>query len=376
MRGGVLPDWRIKELIEQGVIIGADPGQVNTSSLDLRVGLDKWKLIGSFLPLEGQKIEDVLKWRSIVDDRSTKKDFFVDFLQPYLIKLRESLNLPRSLSGKLFNKSGRARIGTSVKGMTNGTPQFDSIRPGYEGPLYAEVTATSFPIVVYAEETPIPQIRFYEGSPQPISGSELELLLKNHPILTDNEGNPSYNNKEKDEIVRTGKLTFTADLSRDDLIAYVAKRDRRTIDLSKSGEYHPSEFFESITPFTGEERIVTIHPGDFVLIKSKQNIRLPPTVAAEIDEYSPELGDMRSHYAGLINASHGYDPENNNTPSNIVFEIRSRDTPINIQDGQALARFNIYRMLDEPEGRYMDKRSTDFGDLKSILPSVFNKNND
>lgn len=373
MKRGVLPDWRIKKLIKEGAIKNVDINLVNPSSLDLRIGLNKWKMQGSFLPLSGQKIEEILKSKNFVDDSSSNQRFYVEYFQPYIMKLVESLDLPETISAKMFNKSGRGRIAIAAKGLTDGTPLFDTIRNGYSGNLYSEITATGFPIVINAGETCIPQIRFYEGNPEPISGSDLELLLRKYPILTDDKGNPSYNEEEKKEMIRTGKLTFTADIPKEGLLAYVANRDRRTLDLSKSGAYLPEMYYNEVkTPFN-PGGFIKIHGEEFVLINSKQNIRLPPNVAAEIDEYTPELGDMKSHYAGLINASHGYDPKNPNIPSHIVFEIRARDIPVIIQDNQALAKFNLYNMLDEPEETYMSRRSTGFGDLKSILPGVFKK---
>lgn len=373
MKRGVLPDWRIKELIRDGVIQNADESLVNPSSLDLRVNFHKWKLIGSFLPLPGQKIESLLKSAEIVDDHSSKKGFYVEFLQPYAMSLVESLDLPTTISAKMFNKSGRGRIAVASKGLTDGMPQFDFVRNGYKGKLYSEITSTAFPLVVNAHETAIPQIRFYEGNPEPISGSDLEILLRNYPLLTNDEGKRSYNEEEKDEMVRTGKLTFTAEIPREGLLAYKASKDRRTLDLSRRNFYIPGKYYEEIRLIPGKSRSIILYPGDFVMINSKQNVRLPPTVAAEIDDYSPELGDMRSHYAGLINASHGYDPKDPNVPSRIVFEIRARDIPIIIRDNQALAKFNLYHMLGEPEEMYMGKRSTDFNNLESILPNIFKK---
>jgi len=363
MKSGVIPDWRIKELIEKGVIRNADTSLINASSLDLRVGFDKWKLLGSFLPLPGQKIEEALRLREIADAHdATKERFYV-----------ESLDLPTNVSAKIFNKSGRGRIGVSLRGLTDGTPEFGVVTGGYKGDIFAEVSSTSFPIVINAGQTAIPQIRFYEGTPEPMSGSELELLLRSHPILTDDRGRPSYNQQERGQMIRTGKLAFTADISRRGLVAYVALRDKRTLDLVKRDFYLPEEFFAKELRQGKGQRGVLIHPGDFVLIKSREHIRLPPHVAGEIDEYSEECGDIRAHYAGLINASHGYDPEGTNTPSSIVFEIRARDVPIFIQHGQRLARFNLYNMLDEPEQKYMERRSTNFSDLRSILPNIFKK---
>src|SRR3989344_5735051 len=373
MKSGVLPDWRIKELIKEGIIIGADPALVNTSSLDLRVGSKRWKLLGSFLPLPGQRVEDALASRSIVDDYSEKENFYVDYLQQYIMKLVEQLKLPDSISARVFNKSRRGRIGVSLRALTDGTPHFDVIRRGYEGDIYAEISSTAFPLVIYSGQTAIPQIRFYEGDIEPISGSQLELLLKSHPILTDNKGERTYTKTEQDEMIRTGKLAFTANISKSGLLAYVAGRDRRTLDLSKQGFYTPEEYYKEVRSTDGKNSILIIHPGDFALVRSKENIRLPPSVAAEIDEYSPTLGDMKSSYANLINSTHGFDPDGSNTPSCVVFEIRARDQPVIIQDCQKIAVFSLYPMLAEPEGRYMNVRSTDFSDLRSILPSEFKK---
>lgn len=372
-RGEVLPDWKIKELIEQEVIIGADTSLINPSSLDLRLGMEKWKLLGSFLPLDGQTIEEVLQSRRVLDEKEDKKEgFYIDKSQPYLFKLVESLNLPSSLTARIHNKSGRGRIGISTKGLVDRVSRFDNIPAGYSGNIYAEICTTAFPIMIDGGKSAIPQIRFYNGEPQPIGGSDLDLLLRKHPVLTDSEGNHSYTDVQREEIFKTGKLTFHADLS-DKILVYRANRDNRTLVLSETNHYIPEEFFEAEMRRDNSQNKVLIHPGDFVLIKSKEHIRLPPEFAAEISDYSTDLGDLKSHYAGLVNSGHGYDPKNPNVPSYIVFEVRARDLPAVIQDGQSLAKFEIHRMFGMPEQSYMSKRSTDYNDLRSILPSNFKK---
>ena len=372
-RGEILPDWKIKELMQKGVIIDANESLINPSSLDLRLGMIKWKLLGSFLPSGNRKIESELEISGIVDGvNRTKEEYYVDTSHPYLMKLVESLDLPESLTARIHNKSGRGRIGIAIKGLVDRVSRFDHIPAGYKGKLYAEVCATTFPIVTRSGETAIPQIRFYNGEPQPLQGIDLDLLLRETPILTDEKGNPSYSKREKSEIISTGELTFHADLS-SDLLVYKAIRDRKTIVLSERGKYNVEDFFEPVMRRPDRGGVVVVHPGDFVLVKSKENIRLPPEIAAEISEYSSELGDFRTHYAGLINAGHGYNPDSTNIPSYILFEVRARDVPVVLQDGQRLAKFEIHKMLDLPEQSYMAKRSTDFNDLKSFLPGVFKK---
>ncbi len=369
MERGVLPDWRMKELIADGVIVGADENLVNTSSLDLRVSPDKWKLVGSFLPLPGQSVQEALTSKHIVDIASRKPDFYIENGQPYLMKLMESLNLPKTISAKIFNKSGRARVGVELRTLTEWASHFDVVPGGYKGDLYAEISATAFPLVI-DPGIAMPQIRFYEGNPEPLMGSRLERLLDKHPILTDDKGKPAYTEQEREEMIRTGKLTFTADLSQEGLLAYIAKRDNRAFDLSKKGFYLPEDYFQKIVPEKGNGSMLTIHHDDFVLIKSKQHIRLPPSVCAEIDPYTSELGDMKASYANVINATHGW---GSIEPSYIVFEIQARKIPRTIQDNQPCLKFSLYDMLGEPKGRYMEKKSTNYGDLKSILPKEFKK---
>lgn len=375
MKNGVLPDWRIRELIRERVILGIDEEYadkakvVSTSSLDLRVAAEQHKLIGSFIPLAGQRIQDAIASPRIADKPANKKDFYLDCSQPYLMRLVESLKLPTTIHAGIFNKSGRARIGIALHGLTDGNSCYDLVPAGYEGKLYAEVTSTAFPLTIDGGETAIPQIRFYEGKPTPLIGSELEIALDKFPILCDDKGNPSYDDKERRRMIETGELTLTTDLSQGTL-AYIANREKRVIELAKKGEYQPEHYFSEVMCKNGE-RILTIHPGEFVLIKSREHIRLPPEFAAEIVPYSVKLGDMKTSYANLINATHGWESDK---PSYIIFEIKAIEKAITIQNGQPLVNFNLYRMLGKPEQKYTETRSiVDFGNLRSLLPGQFKK---
>ena len=368
MKTGVLPDFMIKKLIDDGVIINADPNLVGTSGLDLRTGLKKWKLLGDFIPLPGQKIEEAFESKNICDSSSTRERFYLDRSQPYAIELKERLFLPSTIGAKIFNKSSRARVAVASKGLTDGTPHFDIVPNEYNGKLYSEVSTTAFPLVINEGDS-ISQIRFYQGNPDPITGSQLEVLLKNYPILTDDCGNPAYDAKGLEHIIRTGRLTFTADLSQEGVIAYIANKDGRNFDLSVCNTYRPEDYFNEVRYKNGGGNILIIHPGDFVLIRSRENIRLPPSIAAEIAPYTTELGDMKTSYANLINCKHGWGIEK---PSYIIFEIRALDTPIIIQHSQQLAKIDLYCMLEEPEGNYIPG-NTDFEDLKSLLPGQFKK---
>jgi dCTP deaminase len=164
MAGGVLSDKQIKRLIEGGAILNADLNLINASSLDLRLGVKKWRLLGSVLPLFNQTVNDLIENSGVVDDKHfLASEFYIDKDQPYLFELNESLNLPPGVYARIFNKSGRGRIGTSVRGVVDKNSKFDDIPAGYKGKLYAEVCATVFPEVIVGGQTIMPQIRFYDG---------------------------------------------------------------------------------------------------------------------------------------------------------------------------------------------------------------------
>ena len=372
MTGKVLPDTFIKDLIKIGAIPGAKVSNINPSSLDLILSHEKWKVMGSFLPLEGQTIRNALNSDTITDTINTKKEeFYMERSQPYVVRLVETLKLPKGITAKIFNKSGGARVGMSVKGLVDGVPRYDLIPEGYSGEIYAEVCATAIQSVFQPNKTAMLQIRFYEGDPKPILGAKLTLLLENHPILLNERGKRSYDDNQLEEILASGKMTFTADLS-GKILAYLSRREGRTFSFSKRNYYDPDKFFKAKLSREGNKSIF-IPPGDFAIIKSTENMRLPHTHAAEISPYSSHLGDIRSSYADLVNAGHGFDENNSNIKGHIFFEVRSRDTPIIIQDGQPIAQFGIYEMLEEPKKRYMANRTTNFDNLSSFLPEQFKR---
>ena len=53
---------------------------------------------------------------------------------PYLIELKERLDLPAGLRGKANPKSSTGRIDVFTRVITDGSDRFDEIAPGYGGP--------------------------------------------------------------------------------------------------------------------------------------------------------------------------------------------------------------------------------------------------
>jgi dCTP deaminase len=370
MTGEVLADHQIKELLSAGVISNSGEALINPSSLDIRVGNLKWCLTGDFRPFEGEKIEEALKYVNVDYENSDKKKFRVETgNNPCLVRIVEELDLPKSLTGRVHNKSGNARIGLGIKGLVDGVDDYDIIPAGYKGPLYLQISPTVFPVTFQPNETAMAQIRFYEGNPEPLKGWELELLLRKHPILTDDKCNPAYTKTQRERIISSGEFTFTADLSQNSI--YYRPHLRKTLDLTKRDFYNPFEFFKEERASEGAANVAHVPAGEFILLKSLQHIRVPPGYAAEI---APYFGDVRVHLAGLVNAGHGHSPEGEPLEdSYIVFEMQTDRQNRKIRHDQSIARFNIYKMSSEPENSYMKLRTTNFGDLRSFMPKFFKK---
>jgi len=75
---------------------------------------------------------------------------------------------------------------------------------------------------------------------------------------------------------------------------------------------------------------------------------VPATQAAEMAPIAPELGEFRAHYAGFFDPGFG----GNAGGSRAVLEVRTRDVPFFIEDGQPVGRLVYEPMAAKPEQLY------------------------
>ena len=100
---------------------------------------------------------------------------------PYLIELKERLDLPAGLRGKANPKSSTGRIDVFTRVITDHSDRFDEIAPGYHGPLYLEVVPLSFAIRV-REDLTLNQLRLSIGRPW-LTDDEVRRVHGAEPIL-------------------------------------------------------------------------------------------------------------------------------------------------------------------------------------------------
>src|SRR6266511_926997 len=161
---GILPDRMIAAMADAGLILPEYPfveSQIQPASLDLRLGDIAYRVRASFLPGPGATVAeriDELKLHEIaLSDGAVLETNCV-----YIVPLIESLALPEDISASANPKSSTGRLDIFTRVIADETRGFDRIAPGYHGPLYAEISPRTFPILV-REGSRLSQIRFRRG---------------------------------------------------------------------------------------------------------------------------------------------------------------------------------------------------------------------
>src|SRR5436305_5935049 len=160
---GILPDRMIAALAQAGGILPAyefAPDQIQPASLDLRLGDIAYRVRASFLPGRGavaERIEHLKLHEIALGDGAVLETGAV-----YIVPLLESLALPPAIAAAANPKSSTGRLDVFTRVITDRARGFDRIEPGYHGPLYAEISPKTFPVLV-REGTRLSQIRFRRG---------------------------------------------------------------------------------------------------------------------------------------------------------------------------------------------------------------------
>ena len=161
---GILPDHMIAALAQDGAILRAQefvPDQIQPASLDLRLGEVAYRVRASFLPgprtTVAERIEELKLHEIALGDGAVLETGCV-----YIVPLIESLALPDEIAAAANPKSSTGRLDVFTRVIADETRGFDRIKAGYHGPLYAEISPKTFPVLV-REGSRLSQIRFRRG---------------------------------------------------------------------------------------------------------------------------------------------------------------------------------------------------------------------
>src|SRR5881409_3784932 len=322
MSDGVLSDHELRLAVRDGWIVSPtaiDDQQFQPASLDLRLGPDAYQLRASFLPFR-ESVQSRLGERGLAES-----DLVIDQLSlagsgatlqrgsVYLVPLLESLDLPPDVRGRSNPKSTTGRLDIFTRVITDATPRFDEIRAGYRGALYLEVSPQSFPVRVQTGAS-LNQLRLLSGQTS-MSDEELEQLYRERPLLYDDDARPIP----------------------------------PAVDLSRIGFYDPAEFWEPIKRPSRDAYI--LEANRFYILLSKERIRVPPEFAAEMVVYDAGAGEIRTHYAGFFDPGFGWG-DGTILGTKVVMEVRAREVPFMVYDGQTSFKVWFERLRSRPERVY------------------------
>jgi dCTP deaminase len=340
---GILPFQAIHQMIRAGEIRAArdiDPGQVQPASIDLRLGDHAYRVRASFLPGKGATVADKLaEFEAVRIDLSNGA--ILEKGSVYIVPLMEHLSLKADISGLCNPKSSTGRLNIFTRVITDNAIEFERIRRGYKGPLYAEISPCVFSIVVRAGSR-LNQLRLRRGAPV-ATRAGLERLMEETALV---DRPPDAGTLGK------GSLPLTVDLAGDaetGLVGYRAKTHTGLIDVDNVGGYATDEFWERV--YVSKRRNLILDPDDFYILASKETVSVPPDHAAEMVAYDTLVGEFRVHYAGFFDPGFGFAPDGK-ARARAVLEVRSHDVPFILEDGQIVGRLVFERMIAVPEKLY------------------------
>jgi dCTP deaminase len=337
---GILPDRMIAAMADAGAILPAYPfieSQIQPASLDLRLGDVAYRVRASFLPGPGatvaERIDDLKLHEIALTDGAVLETNCV-----YIVPLIESLALPASIAAAANPKSSTGRLDVFTRVIADGTRRFDMIDAGYHGPLYAEISPKTFPVLL-REGSRLSQIRFRQGEAT-LDGASLARLHAQERLV------------DIDDADLSNGVALSVDLSgagSNGFVGYRAKRHTGVVDVDRRAGYSVEEFWEPITARADQSLI--LDPGEFYILASKEAVQVPPDYAAEMVPFDPLVGEFRVHYAGFFDPGFGYAGAGGQG-ARAVLEVRSREVPFILEHGQIVGRLVYEKMVSKPDALY------------------------
>ena len=336
---GILPDRTIAALADAGGILPAydfAPDQIQPASLDLRLGDVAYRVRASFLPgstTVAKRIDELKLHEFALSDGAVLETGCV-----YIVPLLESLALPDDIAAAANPKSSTGRLDVFTRVIADEIRGFDRISPGYHGPLYAEISPRTFPVLV-REGSRLSQIRFRHGHAL-LDAEALRELHARERLVDSDEADVS-------EGVAVG--VDLSGLGPGGIVGYRAKRHTGLIDVERRAGYSVLDFWEPMQ--ARPDKSLILDPNEFYILASKEAVQVPPGYAAEMVPFDPLVGEFRVHYAGFFDPGFGCAGAGG-TGARAVLEVRSREVPFILEHGQIVGRLVYEKMLAKPDRLY------------------------
>ncbi len=353
---GVLPDAAIGRLVSEGAVRGVRASsQVQPASLDLTLGRRAFRVRSSFLPGTGVTVERGARFLSF-NEVDMSHGAVLEPGAVYLVEAGETFRLPPDVSARANPKSSTGRVDVFVRTLGDGATRYDELPCGYEGPVWLEVMPLTFPVVA-REGSRLAQVRFRRGDARLDDAA----LLAEHalePCVVD--GRPNVGDG----------LLLSVDLTpgRDGVVGWRARRHAGAVDVDVVGGLAAADYWEPVSPRRGPSGrdALVLDPGEFYILASRERVRIPRHLAAEMVPFDPGYGELRAHYAGFFDPGFGVGRD-----SRAVLEVRSHQVPFLLEDGQVVGKLRFERMAEPPGVTYGDGMASNYDGQRLKLSKHF-----
>ncbi|MCH8858172.1 MAG: 2'-deoxycytidine 5'-triphosphate deaminase, partial [Proteobacteria bacterium] len=270
---GILPSHVLRRLVRARREILATEEITNTqfqpASIDLRLGSIAYRVRASFLPGREANVADKLNDMSI-HEIDLESGAVLETGCVYVVPLMERLELSFRVSGIANPKSSTGRLDVFTRLITDRAQSFDRVENNYHGPLYAEISPRTFPVLV-RKGSRLNQLRLRHGSPG-FTDTQLRRLHKESGLV---DGPANID----------GGLALTVDLHGEQLTRQVGWRARRhagVIDIDKTGAYDPLDFWDPVYARKSQSKdfSIVLDPDEFYVLASREAVSIPPDFAA------------------------------------------------------------------------------------------------
>lgn len=256
----------------------------------------------------------------------------------YLFKLEERFNLPENFIVKASPKSSQGRIFNLSRLMADYHDSFDEVAPvsGKELELWLLLQPLAFNLIIWPGIA-FNQLRFLVGNDCKLKDKEIESEYEKNPMLYLPKGG-NLENLEKivNPRVHDG-LRLSLDISgaaTSSIVGLRARKNPLPIDIKEKNKYNVEEYFEPVAA-NKNERVLSVRPHECYLLFSREQIKIPGHLNAELKDRSHVGINGPLHFAGFFD---------NGFEGCAVFEVKSEEvSPIVLRDEMPLSELQFFR---------------------------------
>ena len=318
-----------------------EDGQFQPASLDLRLGKEAYRVRASFLPGRGRTVKEHLESLDAERISLSGEGAVLERGIVYVARLTESLALLPSISGAANPKSSTGRLDIFTRLIVDRAEAFDEAPLGYRGELWLEISPRSFSVRVH-EGSRLNQIRFRSRNSQQMDKHNFSLA--DEALRERHRASPLVDG----ELTAREGVLLRVDLDGGGArhVGYRAIKNSSVIDVNKVAGYAAEDFWETIAA-RADKRLI-LDPEEFYILASREKVQIPSDLAAEMAPIDPAIGEFRVHYAGFFDPGFGHGADGRPS-ARAVLEVRSRDVPFLLEDGQPVGRLVYEALGDAPE---------------------------